>query len=264
LESGDLSPGKWIDMKRLTIAILLTLALCLLAVSSAFAQDEGITLKLSRDFGYSSGTGDIQGLFSMKVTGPDNLVRVEFYIDETMIGEDTESPFRIQFSTDDYSLGLHDLFAIGYTSDGQELRSRLLTGNFVSADEGWGAASKIIIPMAVILVVAITLAVIVPALATRGKLEHLPLGAERTYGIRGGAICPKCHRPFVMHLWGLNLGLSRYDRCPYCGKWSVVRAQPLTKLRAAEKVELTWTQAEAPQISEDDKLRKEIEDSKYQ
>lgn len=249
-------------MKRPTIALLLTLTLCLLAVSSAFAQNEGITLELSRDFGSSIGTGDIQGVFSMKVTGPDNLVRVEFYIDDTRIGEDTEAPFRIQFSTDDYPLGLHDLYVIGYTSDGQELRSRVLTGNFVSVDEGWGAASRIIIPMAVILLVG-TLAVIVPAIATRGKLEHLPLGAERAYGFRGGAICPKCHRPFAMHLWGLNLGLGRYDRCPYCGKWSIVHSQSLAKLREAERVELTWTQAKAPQISEKDRLRKEIEDSKY-
>ncbi len=251
-------------MRKICIALFLALTLCLLAVSSAFAQAEGITLKLSRDFGYSSGTGDIQGLFSMKVTGPENLVRVEFYIDETMIGEDAESPYRLQFSTDDYPLGLHNLYAIGYTSDGQELHSRVLTGNFVSADEGWGAASRIIIPMAVILLIAITLAVIVPALTTRGKLEHLPLGAERTYGIRGGAICPKCQRPFVMHLWGLNMGLSRYDRCPYCGKWSVARIQPLAKLREAEKAELTWAHPEAPPVSEEEELRKELDDSKYQ
>ena len=250
-------------MKRLTIALSLTLTICMLAISSAFAQGEGITLELSRDFGSSLGTGDIQGLFSMKVTGPDNLVRVEFYIDDTRIGEDTGSPFGIQFSTDDYPLGLHDLYAIGYTSDGQELPSRVLTGNFVSAGEGWDAVSSIIIPLAVILLVVI-LAVIVPAIATRGKLEHLPLGAERDYGFRGGAICPKCHRPFAMHLWGLNLGLGRYDRCPYCGKWSIVRSQSLAKLREAERVELTWTQVEASQISEKGRLRKEIEDSKYQ
>jgi hypothetical protein len=250
-------------MKRLTFALPLTLTLCMLAVSPAFAQGEGITLELSRDFGSSFGTGDIQGLFSMKVTGPENLVRVAFYIDDTMIGEDTASPFGIQFSTDDYPLGMHNLYAIGYTSDGQELPSRLLTGNFISAGEGWDALSSIILPLAVILLVVI-LAVIVPAITTRGKLEHLPLGAERAYGFRGGAICPKCHRPFAMHLYGLNLGLGRYDRCPYCGKWSMVRSQSLAKLREAEGVELTWTQAEASQISERDRLRKEIEDSKYQ
>lgn len=251
-------------MKSKPFSVFLALTLCLLAVSAAFAQDEGITLKMSRDFGYSSGTGDIQGLFSMKVTGPDNLVRVEFYIDETMIGEITAAPFRLQFTTDDYPLGLHNMYAIGYTSDGQELRSRVLTGNFVSAEAGWDSAGKILVPMVSVLLVAILLAVVLPAVLTRGKREQLPLGEERRYGIHGGGICPKCRRPFVMHLWGMNLGLSRYDRCPYCGKWSVVRVQPLAKLREAEKAELTWAQAEAPQASEEDRLRKEIEDSKYQ
>jgi D-arabinose 1-dehydrogenase-like Zn-dependent alcohol dehydrogenase len=41
------------------------------------------------------------------------------------------------------------------------------------------------------------------------KLDMLRLlGAERDYGFRGGAICPKCHRPFAMHLWGLSLELG--------------------------------------------------------
>ncbi|MBI4731805.1 MAG: hypothetical protein HY781_06710 [Chloroflexi bacterium] len=251
-------------MKSKLFSVFLALTFCLLAVSTAFAQEYGITLKLSRDFGYSSGTGDIQGLFSMKVTGPDDLERVEFYIDEIMIGEATAAPFRIQFTTDDYPIGLHTMYAIGYTSDGTALYSREYTANFVSADEGWEAATRIIIPIASILLIAILLAVVVPAIVTRGKIEQLPLGEERKYGFRGGGICPKCHRPFAVHLWGMNLGLSRYDRCPYCGKWSVVRVQSLTKLRAAEKAELAWAQAEAPQVSEEDRLRKEIEDSKYQ
>ena len=177
-------------MKRLTISLLLTLTLCLLAVSSVFAKGEGITL------------------------------------------------------------------------DGQELLSRVLTGIFVSAGEGWGAVSSIIFP-AVIVLLVLVLAVIIPAITTRGKLEHLPLGSERDYGFRGGAICPKCHRPFAMHLWGLNLGLGRYDRCPYCGKWSIVSSKSLAKLREAERDELSWKQAEVPQKSEKDRLRKEIEDSKY-
>ena len=177
-------------MKRLTNSLLLTLTLCLLAVSSVFAQGEGITL------------------------------------------------------------------------DGQELPSRVMAGNFVSAGEGSGAVSSIIFPVVIVLLVLV-LAVIIPAFTTRGKLEHLPLGSERDYGFRGGAICPKCHRPFAMHLWGLNLGLGRYDRCPYCGKWSIVSSKSLAKLREAERDELSWKQAEGPQKSEKDRLRKEIEDSKY-
>lgn len=227
-------------------------------------QEFGITLKLSRDFGYSSGTGDIQGLFSMKVTGPENLIRVEFYIDDLLIGEATSAPFRLQFTTDDFPGGIHTMYAIGFTNDGTKLNSREYTANFVSADQGWKSAQRMIIPVAVILVVAILLAVVIPAVVTRGKITHLPLGSERDYGIHGGAICSKCRRPFILHLWGMNLGLSRLDRCPYCGKWSVVRIQSLAKLRQAEKAELTWSENEVKQETEEERVRKEIENSKYQ
>jgi hypothetical protein len=251
-------------MKIIMRAFLLALLLGLFLIPLVGAQEEGITFSLSRDFGYSSGTGDIQGLFSMKVSGPDNLVRVEFFIDEMMIGKVEQPPYRLQFTTDDYPLGLHTMYAVGYTSDGSELRSRELTGNFVSADEGWDSAGKIILPMAVIVVGAILAMVVLPIIFTRGKKEELPLGTERQYGFRGGAICPNCKRPFTMHLWGLNLGLSKYDRCPYCGKWSVVRSQPLAKLREAEQEELTWNKAEIPLESKEEKERKELEDSRYQ
>jgi len=51
---------------------------------------------------------------------------------------------------------------------------------------------------------------------------------------------------------------------PYCSKWSAVRIQPLAKLREAEQAELEWGRVEIAKISEEEKLRKELEDSKYQ
>ena len=44
-------------------------------------NEDELLLSLSRDFGYSSGTGRIQGTFSMKASGPEDLERVVFYID---------------------------------------------------------------------------------------------------------------------------------------------------------------------------------------
>ena len=249
---------------KFRIALLFALTLSLLAANAALAQTEELTLSFSRDFGYSSGTGDIQGTFSMKVGGPADLARVEFYIDDTKIGKDIESPFRLQFTTDNYPLGLHEMFAIGYTADGREYRSKVVTANFVSADEGWQAAGKIAIPLISVVFGAILLSVVVPMLIGRGKREELPLGAERKYGLRGGGICPKCKRPFALHLWGLNLGFSKLDRCPYCGKWSAVRALSLAKLRQAERAELEQAEGQVPEISEEDKLKKELDDSKYQ
>lgn len=250
-------------MKRLRFSLLLGLILGVLFSSNGLAQEEGITLRMSRDFGYSSGTGDIQGVFSMRVSGPDDLARVEFFIDEQMIAAVTGGPFRIQFSTDDYPTGMHRLYAIGYLPDGTELTSRQLSANFVSADEGWQAATRILAPVGIVLLAAVLFSVVVPALATRGKIEKLPLGESRHYGLHGGGICPRCQRPFGMHLWGLNLGLSRLDRCPYCGKWSVVRVQSQSRLRQAEQAELEWAQASLPQPDGAEKLRKELEESKF-
>ncbi|MBU2610509.1 MAG: hypothetical protein KJ606_06125 [Chloroflexi bacterium] len=251
-------------MRKALFSLLCVALLSMSVVGKVLAQTEELKLSFSRDFGYSSGAGDIQGTFSMKVSGPDDLARVEFYIDETKIGEDFEAPFRLQFNTDNYPLGMHKMYAIGYTADGREYRSRAVTANFVSADEGWQAASKIMIPMLIIVFGAILLSVVVPMLTGRGKRVEVPLGAERKYGIRGGGICPKCQRPFALPLFSMNLGFSKLARCPYCGKWSMVRVQPLAKLRQAEQAEFEQARGQIAEISEAEKLKKELDDSRYQ
>jgi hypothetical protein len=252
-------------MRRIRIALLLAIVACLLAVGTALAQTGELTLGLSRDWGYGGFGNDIQGLFSMKVSGPDTLVKVEFYIDETRIGEVTEAPFRLQFSTDDYPLGEHTLYALGTTSDGAILRSNELVQVFVPASEGGQAAIKIILPVLVVVGVAMLLAALLPVLTSRSKVSQLDLGAERKYGIGGGAICPKCQRPFSIPFLGMNLGFSKFTRCPYCGKWSMVRPQSLAALRKAEQAELEWAKSDvASPASEDEKLRKEVDDSRFQ
>jgi len=250
--------------KKLITALLLALTYILLTVSIAWAQTDELTITFSRDFGYSSGTGDIQGTFSIKISGPQDLVRVEFYIDETRIGEDGEVPFKLQFVTDNYPLGEHRIYAIGYTADGREYRSRVVNANFVTANEGWQAAGKIAIPLIAVVFGAILFSAVGPMLIKRGKLEDLPLGSERKYGLGGGGICPKCKRPFALPLFNMNLGISKFGRCPYCGKWSIVRIQSLAKLREAERAELEQSQGQLPSVSADEKLRKELDESKYQ
>jgi DNA-directed RNA polymerase subunit RPC12/RpoP len=143
---------------------------------------------------------------------------------------------------------------------------KVVPANFVPASEGSKAAMQIVVPVLAVVLGAMLLAVVVPALMGHGKTESLPLGTERNYGINSGGICPKCKRPFVLHFWGLNLGLSKYDRCPYCGKWSMVRVQSLAKLPEAEKAELEQARTVGQGIgeTEEEKLRKELDDSKYQ
>jgi hypothetical protein len=81
----------------------------------------------------------------------------------------------------------------------------------------------------------------------------------------GGAICRHCGRPYVRHWWAFNLlpGL-KLDRCDHCGRWGVARAQPLDRLRAAEAEELAQAEAGTlPAASPEERLRRQIEDSRY-
>jgi hypothetical protein len=244
------------------IVCLIVLIFSLVAAAGALAQGEALTLRLSRDWGYGGFNNDIQGTFSMKVTGPADLARVEFYIDDAQIGEATSAPFNLQFVTDNYPLGAHSLWAKGATAGGQELRSQTISATFVPASAGAGMVLKIVVPLAAVILGAILLAAVV-SMVTGRKLRSLPPGTPRQYPL-GGGICLKCGRPFAFHLFGLNLLAGKLDRCPYCGRWGVVKRAPLGQLRAAEQAELEAAKEQIPKVSEEEALRKELDDSKYQ
>lgn len=253
--------------KTIQTSFLLVIALTIAIVLPAKAQEApGLTLSLSRDFGYGGFGGDIQGVFSVHAKGPDDLVKVVFYIDENILAEVTTPPFRYQFNTGDYGLGKHTLSAVGTTAGGAELPSNVLVREFVSASQGGKAALNIVLPLLGVILAAGLLAWGIPALFMRGRLTHLPAGAPRSYGALGGAICPKCGRPFAIHMFGLNIVVGKYDRCPYCGKWSVVRRTSLDVLKAAEAAEIAAEEAFVEPVadSDEDKLRKELENSRYQ
>ena len=236
-------------------------------ILTVWAQGEGeLTLNLSRDFGYSSGTGRIQGRFTMKASGPDDLEKVAFWIDDQVIGEDIEPPFSIQFHTDNFAQGVHTLRAIGYTSGGLELHSNEYRQEFVEAEEGYQSAIKIIMPILGVTFAAILVSFLFPLLTGRKRGSSLPLGAPRSYGVLGGAICPKCGRPFGVHIWGFNLLIGKLDRCPYCGKWSMVRRAPYEVLKAAEAAELEMqpgSAAGASPLLSGERQRKDLDDSRF-
>lgn len=250
------------------LSLIIVFCLFVLTTNIAFAQSAGeLQLGLSRDFGYGGLGNDIQGLFTMKIKNPPaDMNKVAFMIDGNVIGEDNQAPFGYQFNTDSYPLGNHTLNAIGYTSSGQEVNSNAIQVEFVPASTATGFIVKLIGPILGIIVLMILISVGLPMLRTRGKLSALPSGAQRNYGFGGGAICPKCGRPFPIKLWWINLGLSKIDRCPYCGKWSFVRTRSMAELRAAEAAELTRLQPDRAVVgeTETDKLHKDLDESKYQ
>jgi hypothetical protein len=249
---------------------ILTIVCILLGVitSQAFAQSANqLKLGLSRDFGYGGFGNDIQGLFSMKINNPPaNLAKVDFFIDSTNIGEDTQAPFSLQFNTDSYPLGSHNLSAQGYTTDGQQINSNTIQVQFVAASAGTQTVLKIILPIIGLVVLMIVVSFALPLILNKGKLSTLATGTQRNYGIGGGAICPKCGRPFPLRLWFINVGIKKIDRCPFCGKWSLVNRSSMAELRAAEAAELSQSPEtiSVPTESAEEKLNKEIDESKYQ
>ena len=90
---------------------------------AAWAQTDELVLAVRRNFGYGGGS-QIQGNFRLEATGPANLIRVTFKIDDTVVATDDQPPFRVDFNTDDYPLGWHDLTAAGETSDGRSAHLR--------------------------------------------------------------------------------------------------------------------------------------------
>jgi len=253
-------------VKKYLIITMMVAVAFLFCFGIAYAQGEEITLKFSRDFGFASGTGKIQGLFSMKVTSSEQLSEVVFYIDTESIGKAVVEPFNLQFNTDNFSPGVHTLYAIGHTIDGRELKTREEITEFLSPQDSKKATLTLIVPILGLSLIAVILSAVIPAFLTKKKGTLAP-GTERNYGAAGGTICPRCSRPFPRHVFAPNMLLGKLERCPHCGKWGIFRIYPIDLLRKAEEAELDtdyFQGASKLPIDENDKLRGELEDTKFQ
>ena len=229
------------------------------------AQSEEITLKFSRDFGFS-GAGKIQGLFSMKVTSSVQLSEVEFFIDNESLGKDALEPFSFQFNTDNYSPGDHSLYAIGYTITGNALKTREELAHFISAEDSKKATLNLIVPILGLSLIVVIVSAVVPGIMTKKRGSVAP-GTERNYGAAGGTICSRCSRPFLRHVFAPNMLFGKLERCPHCGKWGIFRAHPIDALRKAEKAELSSVTDQVlsnPSSSGEEKLHDELDSTKYQ
>jgi len=246
-------------MKR--CAVLLSLMILAFAVVPAAAQvtEQPFELHLSRDFGYGGGS-HIQGLFTMGVDDRGDVVRVEFLIDNLVVLTDTERPFRYQFNTGAYALGPHTLAAVGYTADGRELRTQERRYEFVTAEEGWQAAGRIAIPVIGLVILVSLAGTVGPALVGRRKPHR-----RGEYGVEGGAVCPRCRFPFSRHLISPNMLVGKLERCPHCGKWSMVRRATPQELEAAEN-RLAEEEGRGALVVDDEKerVRRMIDESRYE
>jgi hypothetical protein len=240
------------------VASLLLVPLLLTGTVLAQSDDEpALSLRLNRDFGYGLGS-QMQGRFSYRVRGPDDLARVEFLLDGQVIGEDTEAPFRLNFQTGNYDLGQHTMSAIGYTAAGGELHSNSITREFV-------AGNSVIWIVLVVVGLAIGFQVF-RFFFTRQRSGSK--GGQQGYGYLGGTVCPNCGRPYSIHWWSLRLIGNRLDRCPHCGKIAVIQRAPADKLNAAETFE--WeldgedTKPTVKGLSDEERERRHLEESRYE
>lgn len=241
-------------MAKLRIVVL-SLIVLFVFPAFAFAQDEPeLELRISRDNGYGLGN-QMQGNFSYRVSGPEDLVRVEYLMDGEVIGESTSEPFRFNFVTDNFELGLHEMSAVGYTADGEVLESNVYRGDFVSP-EITSRFTYIVLGLVVVVIAARLL-----------FFRQGSSGKSKGYGALGAAVCSNCKRPFSRHWWALNLVTTRFDRCPHCGKWQGTRPATAEELAEAEAYE-TSLGGESTRLdsreNEQEKLRKMLDDSRFE
>jgi len=254
-------------MKTRCFRLLLSLGLiAILLAVTVRAQGPPMNLKLGRLFGYGGFGGELQGVFRLSVSVPNALQRVVFYLDGQPIGEVSQAPFQLQASTDEFPPGRHTFVAVGYTSGGIELHSNEVYSYFLTAEEAGRATRNLIVSLLGGIFGLMALAFLISALLSRGQKPSAELGQPRHYGLFGGAICPKCRRPFGRHWWGLNMVMGRLDRCPFCGKWSVMQSASREALAAAAADELQQAARgeDVPALSEDERRRRELEDSRFQ
>jgi len=253
------------------ISLGITLVLLQLAVISGLAQSNSqINLSLHKVVGYKSGFWssqlEAQGTLKVNADVPSAVTRVTFYINgDTIMGEDSQAPFDLQFSSDTYPPGMHTITARGFTNDGGEIGSNALSVKFVTAAESVTAGLLIAVPLAVLVIIVSSASWLITR-TKRQKLVRLPPGTPRTYGSAGGAICGRCGRPFALHSLSLNLVNLKLERCPYCGYLRFVRRRTLNELHVAEAAELKMADSEIklPALDVEEKLRRELDASRYQ
>ena len=241
------------------------LAALLLLASPVLAQT-GLNLSVRKDFGYNNGS-QIRGTFSMSVSSPESLRSVTFFIDGKQVGVASAAPFSWQFQTTDFADGWHQLTATALTAGGQALTSDARRFEFISQAQEQSGMSRIIVPILGIVAGIFVLMIGFQFLAFRSrKREPVPLGAHRRYGIRGGAICPRCGRPTPIHLTALNVGIgTKLDTCENCGRFGLLRPRPLEELRRAEAAEVADARPDAPvrEQSAEERLREQLDSSRY-
>jgi hypothetical protein len=247
------------------LKISLVLILVALIATPVFAQtQDDFRLGITKTFGFANGD-QIRGTFTLYISGSTNIKSVQYLIDGSTIGTITASPFNLTFQTTAYSNGFHDITAIVETTEGKTVTTAARKIEFATADQESSSVGRILIPILAIVVLVVVLGAGAQFFFFRKKFVSMAPGTARNYGFRGGTICPRCHRPYSIHLWAVKLIYYKFDRCDFCGKWALIHPYSMDALRAAEQAEISPDYASAVPAAktEQEKLREMIDKSKY-
>jgi Zn ribbon nucleic-acid-binding protein len=242
---------------RFLIAPVLVAVFVFVAAHPVLAQGHELALSINRDFGYGGLDNKIEGLFSLHATGPVDLVRVVFFMDNNLLTADTEPPFELQFSTNDYALGEHRFYALGSTAAGAELHSNEIVRVFITKEESGQQVIGLVLPLLAGVAAVVTIMLLVMTLL--GRKASFSGG----YGMLGGAVCPQCGLPYALSFWAPRLVAGRLQRCPRCGKWALVRRARPEDLAAAEARWRGDAGAQETGAGQAERARRQIDDSRY-
>jgi hypothetical protein len=249
------------------LSLLITFTLLASFIFSVQGQQDEYRLNVHRNFGYSSGS-QIRGSFNLDIVGPTGTIKsVTYLADGQIMSQVDTAPFSLSFQTSSYSVGWHDLSAIVETTDGKKITTGSRRYEFATAQQESSTMLSILVPLLGGVLLVFVFVIGSQMLFQKNKPTHsLPLGAPRSYGLTGGGVCPHCHRPFSLHWWSINAGLrTKFDRCDFCSKWSLIRRLSPAELAAAETAELQMIPAGPTIVSktEDEKMKEMIDNSRY-
>lgn len=224
---------------RFWFGLWLFLAL-ILVFSEAQAQSTSPwTLKLVRDFGYGSGS-DIQGRMTLYLGGDlSTITKVVYYMDDEIMAEVLQEPFKLAFNTDDYGPGVHEMRAEISSNDGKVTLAGPIVYNFLSASDSGERTTTMIV-----IIIGITLAAMGLSWFISSRQKG---GVSATGGMYGLAVCNRCGKTFPRSFFGMNIVVGKFERCPHCGKWQITRR--------ASPMEIAWADQqshpeETPKVAE--------------
>ncbi len=249
--------------KSLYRTFVLIVAVSLMLTPVVQTQDETpqINIGLSKNMGYASFGGEIQGAFTISASSDSKLEKVVFYYGDTVLGEDTEAPYKLQFNTEIIEPGQVTFSAVGYLTDGSTVKSNTLSRTILSEDSVRENMSGIVLPILIALAL-VTLASFAFQFSRRKKGAPFTPGK---YGAAGGAVCPSCALPFSRNFMSPNLLVGKLEKCPHCGKMSIRPRASSSALKEAEALYLDSLNLVNEQLPEnkEDKMRKMIDDSRF-